>query len=64
MVGLLGLVDRVRGLIDRLTWPSTERAHEEMERATWQTETGYYRFDVEESDRVRETGRVEEGGKA
>lgn len=49
-VGLPG-TDRVTGLLDRLewaTWTSTERAHEQIERATWQTGTKYYRFNVEE----------------
>ena len=49
-VGLPGM-DRVTGLIDRLvwaTWTSTERAHEQMERAIYETETDYYRFNVEE----------------
>ena len=48
-VGLPG-IDRVTGLIDRLvwaTWTSTERAHEQMERATWQPETAYHRFNVD-----------------
>ena len=48
-VGLPG-IDRVNGLIDRLvwaTWTSTERAHEQMERATWQTETAYHRFNAD-----------------
>ena len=39
------------GLIDRLvwaTWTSTERAHEQMKRDTWQTETAYYRFNVQQ----------------
>ena len=48
-VGLL-CMDRVTGLIDRLVWAawtSTERAHEQMKRETWQTETAYYRFNVE-----------------
>ena len=49
-VGLPGM-DRATGLIERLewaTWTSTQRAHEQMERATWQTGTKYYRFDVVE----------------
>ena len=44
-------MDRATGLIERLewaTWTSTERAHEQMERATWQTGIKYYRFNVEE----------------
>ena len=48
-VGLPGM-DRVTGLIDRLVWAawtSTERAHEQMKRETWQTETAYHRFNVE-----------------
>ena len=48
-VGLPGM-DRLTGLIDRLvwaTWTSTERAYEQMERATWQTETAYHRFNVD-----------------